>query len=88
MTDRICIHSNGENKFRLSAEDLLTCCDSCGFGCNGGYPESAWQFFVSDGIVTGGAYGTHRGMLCSVNGYPWFKIVDRLAFILILVRKK
>ena len=61
MTDRICIHSNGANKFHLSAEDLLSCCDGCGFGCNGGYPEAAWNFFKKDGIVTGGQYNSKQG---------------------------
>lgn len=61
MTDRICIHSNGQNHYHLSAEDLATCCSSCGFGCNGGYPESAWQYFKGTGIVTGGPYNSNQG---------------------------
>jgi cathepsin B len=32
MTDRICIHSEGKEQAHLSAEDLTTCCDSCGMG--------------------------------------------------------
>ena len=32
MTDRICIHSNGAHNLRISAEDLLACCDTCGDG--------------------------------------------------------
>jgi len=61
MTDRICIYSNGEYHFHISAEDLATCCSSCGFGCNGGYPEAAWQYFKSEGIVTGGPYNSNQG---------------------------
>jgi len=61
MTDRICIHSNGASQFHLSAEDLATCCSTCGFGCNGGYPESAWQYFENSGIVTGGPYNSNQG---------------------------
>lgn len=61
MTDRICIASNGEQKPHLSAEDLATCCTSCGFGCNGGYPEAAWYYWEKTGIVTGGHYGSHLG---------------------------
>jgi len=45
MSDRVCIASQGKMVVRLSAEDLLSCCLSCGFGCNGGFPESAWNFF-------------------------------------------
>ena len=36
-TDRLCIASKGKIQARLSDEDLLTCCGSCGFGCNGGF---------------------------------------------------
>ncbi|XP_065651803.1 cathepsin B isoform X4 [Hydra vulgaris] len=61
MTDRICIATKGKNQVRISTEDLLTCCGSCGFGCNGGYPQSAWEYFKSDGIVTGGPYNSHKG---------------------------
>ena len=49
MTDRICIASKGEKKPHLSAEDLATCCSSCGFGCNGGYPAEAWKYWEQTG---------------------------------------
>ncbi|KAH7966901.1 hypothetical protein HPB49_020389 [Dermacentor silvarum] len=61
MSDRICIHTKGKVQVNISAEDLLTCCDSCGSGCNGGYPAAAWQFYKDEGIVTGGLYGTEDG---------------------------
>ncbi|KAL1139656.1 hypothetical protein AAG570_006634 [Ranatra chinensis] len=61
MSDRICIHSNGEVNVRLSSEDLLTCCESCGFGCNGGFPGAAWDYWVKKGIVSGGAYESGQG---------------------------
>lgn len=32
MTDRICIMSNGKLTPHISAEDLLSCCGSCGMG--------------------------------------------------------
>lgn len=32
MSDRICIMSKGKLQVTLSAEDLLSCCKSCGFG--------------------------------------------------------
>jgi hypothetical protein len=37
----------------LSVNDLLACCGFlCGSGCNGGYPISAWRYFVHHGVVT------------------------------------
>ncbi|KAL3181424.1 hypothetical protein MRX96_036972 [Rhipicephalus microplus] len=61
MSDRICIHTNGKVQVNVSAEDLLTCCDGCGFGCNGGFPANAWDFYKQKGLVTGGLYGTEDG---------------------------
>jgi len=54
-TDRFCI-TKGTN-LHLSAEDINSCCKSCGSGCNGGYPSAAWAWAVSTGVVTGGNYG-------------------------------
>ena len=45
----------------LSTEDLLSCCHTCGFGCNGGWPLAAWHFFKRVGICTGGYYKSHMG---------------------------
>ncbi|XP_046392676.1 cathepsin B [Ischnura elegans] len=61
MSDRLCIHSNGKVNFRFSSEDLVSCCTSCGDGCNGGYPGSAWAYWVHHGIVSGGSYGSNQG---------------------------
>uniref|UniRef100_A0A6M2F6E3 Peptidase C1A papain C-terminal domain-containing protein n=1 Tax=Populus davidiana TaxID=266767 RepID=A0A6M2F6E3_9ROSI len=37
----------------LSVNDLLACCGFlCGSGCDGGYPISAWRYFVHHGVVT------------------------------------
>ena len=61
LEDRICLASNGTAKVHLSPLDTLSCCDSrsgCdSFGCNGGDPASAWEWFVEYGVVTGGEYG-------------------------------
>ena len=57
MSDRICIKSGGKLQTRVSSQYLTTCCSSCGFGCNGGYPSSAWSFWKSTGIPTGDLYG-------------------------------
>lgn len=61
MTDRICIASQGAKNFHISAEDLVSCCDECGFGCDGGYPEAAWSYYQRTGLVTGGNYNSKEG---------------------------
>ncbi|PRD34886.1 UNVERIFIED_CONTAM: Cathepsin B [Trichonephila clavipes] len=61
ISDRHCIHSNGKVNVQISAQDLLSCCSSCGMGCAGGFPGSAWQYWVYKGIVTGGLYNSHVG---------------------------
>lgn len=62
MSDRICIASKGKVKYKVSVEDLLSCCGlKCGFGCNGGYPDEAWEYYKCNGIVTGGNYNSSEG---------------------------
>uniref|UniRef100_V5H1J6 Putative cathepsin b-like cysteine protease form 1 n=1 Tax=Ixodes ricinus TaxID=34613 RepID=V5H1J6_IXORI len=61
MSDRVCIHSEGKIQVDISAEDLLDCCDSCGDGCNGGFPPAAWEYWKESGLVSGGLYGTPDG---------------------------
>uniref|UniRef100_A0A224XGA5 Putative metalloprotease n=1 Tax=Megacormus gertschi TaxID=1843536 RepID=A0A224XGA5_9SCOR len=61
ISDRICIASNGKINVEISAEDLLSCCTSCGGGCDGGFPSAAWEYWVDSGIVTGGLYNSHKG---------------------------
>lgn len=56
MTDRYCIATKGQKKFHFSAENLVSCCDECGSGCNGGFPSAAWEYWVTNGIVSGGPY--------------------------------
>jgi cathepsin B len=63
MSDRTCIASKGAQKPHLSADDLLSCCAICGFGCQGGYPGAAWQYWVRTGIVTGGQYTQKDGCM-------------------------
>lgn len=59
--DRTCIKKDGAVDVEISPEDLNSCCSSCGYGCNGGYPIMAMQWWVSNGIVTGGNYGSNVG---------------------------
>ncbi|CAG9826463.1 unnamed protein product [Diabrotica balteata] len=61
MSDRVCIHSKGETNFHFSSDDLVSCCYSCGMGCNGGFPGAAWHYWVRKGLVSGGQYGTKQG---------------------------
>lgn len=68
MSDRLCIASNGRFRADVSAEDLLACCHGCGNGCNGGFPAAAWEFWTSDGIVTGGLFGSNQG--CQPYDFP------------------
>lgn len=58
MTDRLCIASNGTEKFEFSAQDLLACCTDCGNGCRGGYSSRAWKYWVINGIVSGGDFNS------------------------------
>lgn len=61
ISDRICIQSQGKKQVNISAENMLACCDECGFGCNGGYPPAAWSYWVEAGLVTGGQHGSDSG---------------------------
>lgn len=61
MSDRVCIHSKATVHFRFSADDLVSCCHTCGFGCNGGFPGAAWSYWVHKGLVSGGPYGSAQG---------------------------
>ncbi|THD18773.1 Cathepsin B [Fasciola hepatica] len=63
MSDRVCIHSNGRMRPRLSALDPLSCCNYCGYGCLGGFPSMAWDFWWRSGIVTGGSVEQQFGCL-------------------------
>jgi len=60
MSDRHCIHKAGE-LFHYSAEDMLSCCEECGYGCDGGDPYSAMQYWQKTGVVSGGQYGSNQG---------------------------
>ena len=57
-TDRLCISSNGKIQARLSPDNLVGCCEECGYKCKGGYTGMAWEYLRLTGIVTGGEYGT------------------------------
>jgi len=56
FTDRACIQSNGATTVDMSAEDLVSCCHSCGLGCHGGSLGPSWVYLMNIGICTGGLY--------------------------------
>jgi cathepsin B len=53
----------GENApgFDISAEQIMSCCSTCGNGCNGGYIIDAMAYYVNTGVVTGGWYNSGCG---------------------------
>ncbi|XP_038051737.1 cathepsin B-like [Patiria miniata] len=59
MSDRECIHNMVQ--VNISAEELNDCCMECGDGCGGGYPNEAWSFWKTNGLVTGGLYKSKSG---------------------------
>jgi cathepsin B len=67
ITDRICIASKGATTTHISAEDINSCCDSCGMGCDGGDPGMAWLYWSTTGVVDGGNY---KGGGCAPYSLP------------------
>lgn len=68
MSDRICIASGEKLQTRISTENLLACCSSCGYGCNGGWPSAAWEYWQEHGLPTGGLYGDNA--TCQPYSFP------------------
>lgn len=56
MSDRICIGSKQTLQTRISSADILSCCRTCGYGCDGGNIEAAARFWLQHGVVTGDLY--------------------------------
>ncbi|KAK9875093.1 hypothetical protein WA026_005888 [Henosepilachna vigintioctopunctata] len=61
ITDRICIHSLGSSTPEISAQDLLTCGFWNGDGCDGSSVVTALEYWVDNGISTGGGFGSKNG---------------------------
>jgi len=53
-SDRMCIATNAQIMLPLSTQDICFC--STDDGCNGGFPEVAWDYIRLHGAVTGGQY--------------------------------
>ncbi|RCN47361.1 hypothetical protein ANCCAN_06649 [Ancylostoma caninum] len=56
MSDQLCVQSNGTIKVLISDTDILACCQTCGFGCQGGWMKKAYEYMQSDGVCTGGHF--------------------------------
>ncbi|CAH1112281.1 unnamed protein product [Psylliodes chrysocephalus] len=64
MSDRRCIASGGSLQVPVSAEDVISCCHTCIIfenGCQGSYPELAFDYWFEKGVVTGGQYNSSLG---------------------------
>ena len=69
MSDRLCIHSkNQTDQRRVSPTYLLSCCENCGYGCDGGWLTDAYDFWKENGIPTGGQYNDYS--TCQPNFLP------------------
>lgn len=51
-SERLCI-ATGKPEHFLSARDLISCCTNCGYGCQGGWPSSAWSYMAQTGLPSG-----------------------------------
>jgi len=51
LSDRLCIHSQGEIKVDLSVQDMVACSFD-NYGCNGGFLATSVDFLISEGITT------------------------------------
>ncbi|XP_055613778.1 cathepsin B-like [Uranotaenia lowii] len=60
MTDRYCIHSHRHETFVFASFEMISCCQSCGYGCNGGFMGASWQYWVAHGISSGGPIDSHQ----------------------------
>lgn len=68
MSDRLCIGSGQTDQSRISAQDLIECCKTCGDGCGFGMPDFAWDYYQKSGVVTGWFYGDTES--CKPYGLP------------------
>mmetsp|Transcript_5055 Transcript_5055/g.7630 ORF Transcript_5055/g.7630 Transcript_5055/m.7630 type:complete len:303 (+) Transcript_5055:26-934(+) len=58
LSDRFCIDSNGNDNVVLSPQYLVNC-DTGSYGCDGGFPDQAWQFMTNYGIASMGCVSYH-----------------------------
>ncbi|OQV18808.1 Cathepsin B [Hypsibius exemplaris] len=64
ISDRICIASKKKNvDIQMSVQDPLICSGGKENLCNDAYPKTVYEMFTTNGIVTGGAYGSNHGCM-------------------------
>lgn len=68
MSDRVCIASGQKDQSRLSTQDLLECCKSCGNGCSGGMLYASWAYWKRSGLCTGDVFGDPK--TCKPYAFP------------------
>jgi cathepsin B len=68
VQDRICISSGGQKIVKVSYQDLLECCTSCGLGCRGGSTAASYNYWLNTGFVTGGTFNSGEG--CKPHQFP------------------
>lgn len=66
MSDHYWIQTG--NSVLLSETDLLSCCKTCGHGCQGGWDIQSWDYWNKTGLVTGSGQDC-EGCRC----YPFMK---------------
>jgi len=70
-SDRMCIATKGQYMFPLSAQDVCFCASAD--GCDGGMLYPAWEYIMTNGVVTGGQKdntGNFGGGYCSAFSLP------------------
>ena len=72
---RFCIATEGKTNLVLSVQDIISC--DLYSGCQGGFPESAWEYFETSGVVTESCF-PYEGFDAPcrtecVNGEEWVK---------------
>jgi len=69
MSDRICIASGGKQRVNISALDLLSC-EPTSWGCDGGWEDAAFRYYVKNGLCTGSNFQLQLGC----KPYPWASV--------------
>ena len=61
ISDRMCTYNNLNKNVQISAANLMNCCKNCSGTaglCSWGYPARAYQYWIEEGLVSGGEFGS------------------------------